>query len=98
MGDEQYQEAFKDIIQPKIHGFRPDAILISAGFDAHQADPLGSINLQTSSYRWMTQVTMELADKYCDGRLISVLEGGYDLDALSHCVTEHIGVLSQNSG
>lgn len=97
MGDERYREAFDHVIMPRAMAFNPDAVLISAGFDAHGADPLGSLNLTTSSYRWMTQLMMELADKCCDGRLISVLEGGYDLDALALSVTEHLRVLSQSS-
>ncbi|NKB76239.1 MAG: histone deacetylase [Gammaproteobacteria bacterium] len=97
MGEMEYREAFREVIMPKAMAFRPDIVLISAGFDAHAADPLGSIALSTSSYGWMTQMMMELADKCCDGRLISVLEGGYDLDALAQSVTEHLRVLSQNS-
>ncbi len=94
-GDAQYMAAFKQIILPAAKNFAPDAVLISAGFDAHMADPLGSINLQTQSYVWMTQMMMELADQHCDGRLISVLEGGYDLNALAESVKEHIRILSQ---
>ncbi len=96
LGDEHYRQAFKEIIQPRAKMFAPDAVLISAGFDAHKADPLGEINLETQSYVWMTQMMMELADQCCEGRLISVLEGGYDLSALAESVTQHVKALSQS--
>lgn len=96
LGDPHYVQAFKEIILPKMKNFAPDAVLISAGFDAHKADPLGEINLETQSYVWMTQMMMELADQCCEGRLISVLEGGYDLSALAESVTQHVKTLSQS--
>lgn len=95
LGDVQYQEAFKEIIVPAVKKFSPDAVLISAGFDGHIADPLGGINLSTNSFVWMTETMMEIAEKFCDGRLISVLEGGYDLDALAESISEHVRILSQ---
>lgn len=95
-GDADYRQAFEEKVLPLATAFNPDAVLISAGFDAHASDPLGSINLQNSSYNWMTIAMMDLADQCCDGRLISVLEGGYDLNALSESVTEHVKVLSQS--
>ena len=96
MGDAHYREAFDEIILPKAYAFNPDAVLISAGFDAHVADPLGSIRLASESYGWMTQAMMALADQCCDGRIISLLEGGYDLNALAESVTEHLRVLGQH--
>jgi acetoin utilization deacetylase AcuC-like enzyme len=96
LGDDAYREAFEEKILPQAKAFNPDAILLSAGFDAHSSDPLGSINLQASSYAWMTRAVMELADKCCNGRILSILEGGYDLNALSESVTEHVRVLSQS--
>ena len=95
-GDAHYRQAFEEKILPAATGFAPDAILISAGFDAHHADPLGSIYLDTQSYVWMTQRMMELADRRCAGRLISVLEGGYDLKALAESITAHVHTLSQS--
>jgi len=92
--DEDYQAAFNEKILPAIHSFKPDMILISAGFDAHRADPLGAINLSTAHYGWMTERLMECADQYCNGRLLSALEGGYDLDALAQSVATHLSVLS----
>ena len=96
LGDADYRQAFKEIIIPRAKQFAPDAVLISAGFDAHFADPLGDIKLNSQSYVWMTQMMMELADQYCAGRLISVLEGGYDLSALAESITQHVKTLSQS--
>jgi acetoin utilization deacetylase AcuC-like enzyme len=93
-GDEDYRAAFQEKILPAIHDFKPDMILISAGFDAHRADPLGAINLSTEQYGWMTARLMECADQYCHGRLLSALEGGYDLDALAQSVATHLAVMS----
>lgn len=96
LGDDAYREAFSEKILPMAKAFNADAILLSAGFDAHTADPLGSINLQSSSYQWMTRAMMELADQCCDGRILSILEGGYDFNALAESVTQHVQVLSQS--
>ena len=93
--DEIYQEAFSQIILPKIDEFKPDIILISAGFDAHHADPLANINLSTESFGWMTERIMEKAAQYSDNRIISLLEGGYNLDALPKCIGKHLQVLLQ---
>lgn len=93
-GDEEYQNAFSEQILPKLHAFRPQAVLISAGFDAHAADPLAQINLSTACYGWMTTRLLEIADQYAEGRLMSMLEGGYSLDALPRCVGAHLTVLT----
>lgn len=93
-GDEEYQSAFSQQILPKLHAFRPQAVLISAGFDAHAADPLAQINLSTTCYGWMTTRLLEIADQYAEGRLMSMLEGGYSLDALPRCVGAHLAVLT----
>ncbi len=92
--DQEYETAFMEKILPAIDVFKPEFIIISAGFDAHVDDPLGHICLSTGFYGWMTQRVMEMADKYCQGRIISVLEGGYHLQALPLCVAEHLSVLS----
>jgi acetoin utilization deacetylase AcuC-like enzyme len=94
-GDEDYRAAFGQTILPAARAFKPDAVLISAGFDAHAADPLGGINLSTNFYRWMTSEVMEIADSSAGGRVISLLEGGYDLDALASCVVAHVEVLTR---
>ena len=93
--DADYHAAFTEAVLPKINQFAPDALLVSAGFDAHRADPLSSINLDTASYRWMSEAAADLAAKRCGGRLLSVLEGGYDLPALAESVAAHVNVLQQ---
>ena len=92
-GDAEYETAFIEKILPKIDEFHPEIILISAGFDAHTADPLADICLSTSFYQWMTERLMEKADRYCNGRLISLLEGGYHLTYLPQCIGTHIKTL-----
>jgi len=88
--DADYEQAFKDKILPKMHEFRPDFIVISAGFDAHKDDPLGGVNLSTKFFGWMTDRVLEIADTYCSGRIISLLEGGYNLSMLPLCVEQHL--------
>ena len=92
-GDTEYRAAFAEKILPTINVFRPEAVLISAGFDAHRADPLGAINLTSDCYGWMTERLLEAADQHAGGRLISVLEGGYNLDALAASVAIHLASL-----
>ena len=91
--DDDYRDAFQSRILPKLDAFRPDIILISAGFDAHRADPLAQVCLSTEMYEWMTLRLMEKAEQHAAGRLLSLLEGGYDLDALSRCVALHVETL-----
>jgi acetoin utilization deacetylase AcuC-like enzyme len=93
-GDEQYRRAFSEKILPKIDQFAPDFVIISAGFDAHVDDPLASICLSTEFFGWMSTRLMEVADKHCNGRLISLLEGGYNINKLPLCVDEHLQILS----
>ena len=95
--DADYYDAFQTHILPAIDNFRPDVVLLSAGFDAHADDPLAEVQLSTECYAWMTTRMLEVADKYAGGRLISLLEGGYDLDALSACVSTHVAVLNAQS-
>jgi acetoin utilization deacetylase AcuC-like enzyme len=71
----------------------PQLVLLSAGFDAHRLDPVGSLGLETEDYQPLTRQVMEIADAYCDGRLVSTLEGGYHLDALPECVQVHLECL-----
>lgn len=91
--DADYQAAFQEKVLPKIHQFKPDAVLISAGFDAHHADPLAEVCLSTECFSWMSERVIEVADQYAEGRLISLLEGGYNLQALPLCVASHLKVL-----
>ncbi|MEP3280191.1 MAG: histone deacetylase family protein [Stappiaceae bacterium] len=92
-GSVRFKEAMKEVVLPKIEAFSPDLILISAGFDAHTLDPLGNINLVEEDYGWITSELMDIADRKCDGRIVSMLEGGYDLDGLSRSVAVHVSRL-----
>jgi acetoin utilization deacetylase AcuC-like enzyme len=87
-GDKEYMEAFEEGIIPELEKFKPQIILISAGFDAHSSDPLSSIQLSTESYYKFTKLLQGVADKYSEKRIIAVLEGGYDLKALAEGVAE----------
>lgn len=93
-GDEQYLAAFMEKILPEIDTFSPDFIIVSAGFDAHVDDQLAGINLTTEFFGWMTSRLMEVAEKHCGGRIISLLEGGYNVNKLPLCVDEHLQVLA----
>ena len=92
--DNDYEAAFMEKILPAIDQFKPEFIIISAGFDAHRDDPLGEINLSAGFYGWMTARVMEIADKHAGGRIVSVLEGGYNLAMLPLCIEEHLKGLS----
>jgi len=74
--------------------FEPDIIFISAGFDAHKNDPLAQVRLETEDYRWITRLIIDLADQFCGGRIVSTLEGGYDLQALTESVQVHVEELA----
>lgn len=89
-GSDAFKSAMQQRIFPAIHNIKPDLIVVSAGFDAHKADPLASLQLVESDFAWVTRQLMDLADRYCDGRLISSLEGGYNLDALGRSVAAHV--------
>ncbi len=92
-GDAEYRAAFVEHVLPAARAYGPEFILISAGFDAHRADPLAPIELETSSFEWMTEEVRALADECCGGRLVSMLEGGYNLDALGESVAVHLRCL-----
>ena len=85
-----FQEALLDRILPRLRDFCPDLILISAGFDAHERDPLGGLRLVEQDFSEATKRLMDLADRRCGGRLVSLLEGGYDLEGLSRSVSAHV--------
>jgi acetoin utilization deacetylase AcuC-like enzyme len=80
--DEDYRVAFTEVVTPVVRAFGPDVLLVSAGFDAHERDPLGGMRLTTGAFEAMTQELCALADECCEGRLVAVTEGGYDLRAL----------------
>lgn len=79
---------------PAIESHEPDIIFVSAGFDAHAEDPLANLNLREDDYRWVTQFIVAMANQYAGGRVVSALEGGYDLDALARSVTVHLEALA----
>lgn len=89
-GDDEYHRAFDDRVLPAIDEFKPQFILLSAGFDAHRLDPLAPLSLETSSFGWMTDAVKEAAKRHCSGKLVSLLEGGYHLEALSDSVVLHV--------
>jgi acetoin utilization deacetylase AcuC-like enzyme len=93
-GWKEYEEAFRSKILPALHKFQPHLVMISAGFDAHKDDPLAHIQLTEDSFAEMTNMMMEIASKYCNGKIISVLEGGYDLQALARSVEKHVHALA----
>ncbi len=92
-GTAELQAAFHDTVLPGISAFKPELLIVSAGFDAHKNDPLAGLSLETSDFVWMTRQLMALADRECQGRLVSLLEGGYDLPSLAESVLQHVRTL-----
>ena len=92
-GDEEYRTKIQRDMVPAFDAFRPEVILVSAGFDAHAADDMSGIRLSTEGFSWMMQRILKMADQYAGGRLISVLEGGYCLDVLPELVRNHVRIL-----
>jgi acetoin utilization deacetylase AcuC-like enzyme len=90
--DGDYTEVFNTVITPVIDQFRPELILISAGYDAHERDPLARMRVSTNGYAWLTRTLCDAADRYCHGRVVAVTEGGYDLSALKGCLEQTIAV------
>jgi len=94
-GSAAYREKFSQLIMPALNDFEPELLLVSAGFDAHQADPLANINLSTDDFFWVTQAICDVADRHASGRVVSTLEGGYDLGALAAATAAHVKVLME---
>ncbi len=84
------RRAWGDLILPAVDDFAPELIIISAGFDAHQDDPLANLNWSTGDFAWVTAELCSLARELCEGRIVSTLEGGYDLNALSAATKAHV--------
>jgi len=93
-GDSEYEAAFEKRVLPALDRFAPQALLISAGFDAHAADPLANLELSDDAFVWMLRRLLKTAEKHSAGRVLSVLEGGYNLEVLRRCVSEHVHVLA----
>ena len=96
--DSAYERAFVEEVLPALNHFRPDAVLVSAGFDAHRDDPLADVQLSTACYGWMTSRLLEVATQHGGGRLLSMLEGGYDLQATADSIALHLATLGGTVG
>jgi len=94
--DAEYLQIFSTDVKPKLEEYNPDFVLISAGFDAHRDDPLASLNLTESTFKKLSFELKRLAEQTAGGRMLSMLEGGYDLNALSSCVSEHLQILASD--
>lgn len=97
-GDKEYLHAFESVFMPLIDDYRPDAILLSAGFDAHVMDPIGGMHVTARAFGAMTDLLIEAAERHCGGRLLSLLEGGYDPEGLASCVAAHLRSLGSVEG
>jgi acetoin utilization deacetylase AcuC-like enzyme len=96
-GDPAYMRAVEDRIVRVIDDYRPNAILLSSGFDAHRRDPLGGMNVTEHAYGEITRRIVEAAERHCDGRVLSLLEGGYDMEGLASSVAEHVVALAEGA-
>jgi acetoin utilization deacetylase AcuC-like enzyme len=94
-GGAQMRSVYEAVVFPRLMEFAPELILLSAGFDAHRDDPLSGLRWGADDYAWLTGRICDVADASAGGRVVSTLEGGYDLDALEDCVAAHVGVLAE---
>jgi acetoin utilization deacetylase AcuC-like enzyme len=92
-GSHRFREAWREQLLPAIDAFAPELLLLSAGFDGHRADPVANIELEADDFAWLTAELGLIACRHADGRMVSVLEGGYDLAALAACTIAHVGAL-----
>ena len=92
-GSREFRAAFTQVVLPALHGFQPQLLMISAGFDAHRLDPLADLNLDADDYAWATSELVDIAQKFAFGRIVSSLEGGYSLTALRGSTTAHVAAL-----
>lgn len=92
-GSAEFHRAYEETLLPALDFFAPQLLLISAGFDAHRLDPLANLNLETEDYAWVTQRLVEIAERHAQGRIISSLEGGYNLTALRQSCAAHVQAL-----
>ncbi len=97
-GSKEFREGYEERVFPALRAFAPELLLISAGFDGHVRDPLLQLRLETEDYEWVTRELLEIADKYCGGRAVSTLEGGYDLSALADSAGAHVRVMMEAAG
>ena len=94
-GSYLFRELWEGDLLPRLHAFKPQLVLVSAGFDAHQRDPIANLCLGSEDYAWITAKLVELANRHADGRLVSTLEGGYDLAALAASTAAHVEALME---
>jgi acetoin utilization deacetylase AcuC-like enzyme len=92
-GSHEFRELWEGVLLPRLQAFKPQLVLVSAGFDAHRDDPLADIRLGQEDYAWLTERLVALARTHAGGRLVSTLEGGYDLAALAACTSAHLAAL-----
>ena len=93
----EFREAYERLILPALDRFRPELLYISAGFDAHARDPLATLQLSERDYVWVTNALCDVADRWCGGRVVSTLEGGYDLEGLARSTAAHLKVLMERA-
>jgi acetoin utilization deacetylase AcuC-like enzyme len=94
-GSEEFRLAMEEIVIPAIEAFRPELLMISAGFDAHKQDPLAALEFESEDYHWATARLCAVAEACCGGRVVSTLEGGYDLQALAESAAAHMLALTE---
>lgn len=94
-GSEVFRHAYGDVILPRLRAFAPDFVIVSAGFDAHAADPMADLRLQVADFDWVTRELLRISREFSGDRLVSVLEGGYDTRALAACVASHVRALME---
>jgi len=92
-GSRRFREAWEDTLLPSLQAFEPQLVLVSAGFDAHWRDPLAQLQLDAVDFAWLTGALLAIARRHAQGRLVSMLEGGYDLQALRECSVAHVSAL-----
>ncbi len=92
-GSKEFRAAYRDVVLPKLADFGPELLIISAGFDAHRDDPLAQENLDEADFEWVTDELVGIAERSAEGRVVSALEGGYDLDALGRSAAAHVRAL-----
>ncbi|MUV13867.1 histone deacetylase family protein [Noviluteimonas gilva] len=93
-GSDRFRAAWRDRLLPALEDFRPQLVIVSAGFDGHWRDPLAQLQLQADDYAWLTNQLATIAGRHAGGRMLSMLEGGYDLQALAECSVAHVAALS----
>ncbi len=95
-GSAEFRAAWQDTLIPALERFAPELLIISAGFDAHRFDPLAELNVETADFAWLTEALVRVADRHCGGKVVSLLEGGYDLEALAAGTAAHVRALMRH--